>query len=57
VPSSKGILLKMDYSELKKLSVEDLEFMQAVLQHAEDSAALKSPKLQNIIKILTSTRK
>lgn len=47
----------MNYSELKKLSVEDLELMQAVLQYAEDSAALKSPKLQNIIQIINEQRK
>ena len=46
----------MNYSELKKLSVEDLELMQAVLQYAEDTATLKNPRLQNIITILTSAK-
>ena len=47
----------MNYSELKKLSVEDLELIQAILEYedAKYSEVLKSPKLQNIIKILASS--
>ena len=39
----------MNYKNLKALSLEDWELINSVLNHAEDQAILKNPKLQKII--------